>query len=158
MGRIGRTVKHQAGVFKRNSKTSNSKSLDTSLPDFNVQFGSLSTWTWHVLRVGSRPREFVRCRRLLQRRKAAIARGRTTGAAAARPPEVVVQPSLDHLRRLHKSKAVANPVLHPSLPPKPHENQADQDFAQKFHRCIPVAAASVGLRGCASRHKRSQER
>ena len=81
MGRIGRTVKHQAGVFKRNSKTSNSKSLDTSLPDFNVQFGSLSTWTWHVSRNRSWPRKLVGCCRRIQRQEAAIARGRTTGAA-----------------------------------------------------------------------------
>ena len=35
-------------------------------------------------------------------------------------------------------KAVANPGFHPSLPPKPHQHHPGHDFAQKFHRCIPV--------------------
>ena len=30
---------------------------------------------------------------------------------------------VDRLRRLKKSKAVANPVFHPSLPPRPHQHQ-----------------------------------
>ena len=55
-------------------------------------------------------------------------------------------------------EAVANPVFHFSLPPKPHEHQPGHDFAQKFDRCIPVAAARVALRGCASPPKRFQRR
>ena len=57
-----------------------------------------------------------------------------------------------------KIKAVANPVLHASLPLKPHENQPGDDFAQEFDRCILVTAACVGFWSGASTPKRSQER
>ena len=46
-----------------------------------------------------------------------------------------------------KNKAVANPVFHPSLPPKPHQHGPGEDFAEKFDRCIRVAAGRVGLWG-----------
>ena len=54
--------------------------------------------------------------------------------------------------------AVASPVFHPSLPPKPHGHRPGDDFAQKFDRCIRVAAGRVGLWGGASPPKTSQER
>ena len=38
----------------------------------------------------------------------------------------------------------------PSLPPKPHQHQPGDDFAQKFDRRIPVAAAREGFWGGAS--------
>ena len=56
-----------------------------------------------------------------------------------------------------KNRGRINSMFNPSLPPKPHEHQPGHDFAPKFDRCIPVAAASVGLRGCASPPKRSRE-
>ena len=55
-----------------------------------------------------------------------------------------------------KIKAVTNPVFHPSSPPKPHEHRPGDDFAQKFNRCVPVAAGRVGLCGGASPSKRCQ--
>ena len=58
----------------------------------------------------------------------------------------------------NKIKAVANPIFHPSLPPQPHEHQLRDDYAQKFDRCIPVAAARLGIWGGASPSKRSQDR
>ena len=57
-----------------------------------------------------------------------------------------------------KKKAVAKTVLHPSLPPKPHEHRSGDDFAQKFDRCILVVAGRVGLSGGASPHMRPEER
>ena len=51
-------------------------------------------------------------------------------------------------------KAVASPVFHPSLPRKPREHRPGHDFAQPFDCCIPVAAACVGLRRCASHSRR----
>ena len=44
---------------------------------------NLSTWIWRVPCNRRRPRNFVPSRQLLERREAAIVRGRTTGAAAA---------------------------------------------------------------------------
>ena len=63
----------------------------------------------------------MRCRRLLQTREAAIGRGRTTGAVAARTSEGPHQRPLAQPRPyslLKKFQAVANPCSHPSLPPK----------------------------------------
>ena len=57
-----------------------------------------------------------------------------------------------------KNQGRRKPSFHPSLPPKPHEHQPGEDFAQKFDRCIRVAAGRVGLWGGASPPKRSQER
>ena len=65
------------------------------------------------------------------------------------------QHRVDRLRRLKKIKAVANPVLHPSVPPKPHEHRPGDDFARKFDRCIRAAADRVGLWGSASSPKAS---
>ena len=42
-----------------------------------------------MLRVTEAWHAFVRCRRLLQRREATIARGGAAGAAAARPPKTL---------------------------------------------------------------------
>ena len=39
---------------------------------------------------------------------------------------------------------------------EPHEHRPGHDFAQKFDRCIPIAAACVGLRGCASHPRHPQ--
>ena len=56
-----------------------------------------------------------------------------------------------------KSRPSQNPVFHSSLAPTPHEHKPGYDFAQKFDRCIPVAAVRfLGIRGCASPPKRSQ--
>ena len=51
-----------------------------------------------------------------------------------------------------------NPFFHLCLHPKLHEHQPGDDFAQKFDRCIPVAAARVGFWSRASPPKRPQER
>ena len=95
--------------------------------------------------------------RLLQRREAAIARGRTTGAIASATSLGSLH-SLDHQRHRKNIKAVANSVFQPSLPPTPYKHQPGHDFAHKLDHCIPAAASSMGLRGCASPPKRSQER
>ena len=42
------------------------------------------------------------------------------------------------------SKAVANPVFHPSLPREPHEHRPGHDFAQKIDRCIPSLLPALG--------------
>ena len=84
-------------------------------------------------------------------------RGEIHQSREARPPE---QPQPEARRPLAQSrpptaplkqiKAIANPVFHPSLPPKPHEHRPGDDFAQKFDRCIRVVADRVGLWGGAS--------
>ena len=55
-------------------------------------------------------------------------------------------------------EAVANPVFHPSKPPKPHEHRPGDDFAQMLYRSIRVAVGRVALWGDASPSKTSLER
>ena len=104
----------------------------------------------------SRPRELVPCRRLIERREATIARGRTTGAAAARPPEVLstAWTACDTSKTI---ETAANPVFRRPAPRKLHDHLPHDDFAQKFDRDIPVAAARAERRGGASPSKRPLE-
>ena len=108
---------------------------------FNLMSSSNSTWRvpWNR----SKPRRHMPCRRLLQRRDPAISRGRATAVAAPRGPTASSTECTVH-GASKKIKAVANPVFYPSLfAPKPHEHRPGDDFAQKFDRCIRVAAGRV---------------
>ena len=90
-------------------------------------------------------------------------RGQIHQSREAGPPE---RPQPEARRPLAQSrppttpqktiKAVANPVFHSSLSPKPHEHRPGDGFAQKFDRCIRVASGRVGLRGGASPPKTPQ--
>ena len=89
---VGRKMKSPSRHFHNLDKKSNIKMayfccLISSKIGFNLR--SLNTSTGHVLCNRSRPNESVPCRRLIQRREATIARGRTTGAAAARLPKAL---------------------------------------------------------------------
>ena len=53
-----------------------------------------------------------------------------------------------------KSRPAQTQFFIVSRPPKPHEHQPGHDYAQKFDRCILVAAARVGLWGGASPRKK----
>ena len=96
------------------------------------------------------------CRRLTGRREATIARGRVTGAAAAGPPKVLstAYTACDASKTI---ETAANPVLRRSAPRKLHDQLPHDDFAQKFDRYTPVAAARVRRRGGASPSKRRLE-
>ena len=150
---IGRTVENQAGTVDRNSNASNST---RSLFDFFVRF-LRSIWGGCPTRRGvshETEANHANCAlsstgswtRSINLEKQGHRSGRTGPSTEYRP------------RRLKKIEAVANPVFHPSLPPKPHEHRPGDDFAQKFDRCIRVAAGRVGLWGDASPPKTSQER
>ena len=95
-------------------------------------------------------------RRLLERREVTIARGRTTGAAAARPPKALstAWAACDASKTI---ETAANPVFLRPAPQKLNDQLPHHDFAQKFDRYIPVAADRVGLRGGASPSKRRLE-
>ena len=141
--------------------TTFSKYFGTSFASISIfNFGSLPNRARHAPRnrSGSR-KKIVSCRRLLQRREAAIVRGRTTGAVATRPPKAsLAQPTSSAAPPRKKSRPSQTQFSIPPMPPKPREHKLGHDFAQKFDRCIPVVAASVRHRGCASPPKRSQER
>ena len=150
---ICRKVNHQAGIFNKNSKTQDStinpKSFGLLCPPGLAM--SHVTEAVHAYLCG-----VVGC-----------LRGEKPPLRKVGPPE---QSQRDLRRRLARPRPSAVPkkqsrssqtrVFHPSSPPKPepHEHQPGHDFAQNiFDRCFPVAAARVGLRGCASPPERSQE-
>ena len=54
-------------------------------------------------------------------------------------------------------ETAVNPVLRRPAPRKLHAEPPHHDFAQKFDRYIPVAAARVGRRGGAIPSKRRLE-
>ena len=147
---ISRKVNNQAAHFQGKFK--------------NTKFKKKAFWNFKFFVPFLQCRELVQldvacsmepCRRLLPRRDRSISKSRATEAAAARDPTAPNTEQNAHGAST-KNKAVANPFFYPSLPPKPFEHQPGHDFAQTFDRCIPVAAARVGLWG--SPPKRSQER
>ena len=96
------------------------------------------------------------CRRLIERREVVIARGRTTGAAAAWPPKVLNTGYI----ACSASKTIetaANLVFRRPAPRKLHDQAPQDDVARTFDRYIPVAVARVGRRGGASSSKRRPE-
>ena len=84
--------RHFDGKFE-NPKLATNKYLGLLCLNFNIQFGSLCTWTWHVRRSHgvfhvaeaghSNLWRVVGC--VMHMGEAAIAKGRTTGAVPARP-------------------------------------------------------------------------
>ena len=57
---IGRKVKSPSRHFQRKFKNNKfNMSIGSSLPQFYIQFGSSSTWTWHVPRNRSGPRKYL---------------------------------------------------------------------------------------------------
>ena len=115
--------------------------------------GSLSNSTWHVPETKA---SHANLSRAVDCFTGDIHHSRETGPPEQPQREVRWPQTQSRPFAAHKNnyKAVANPVLNPSLPRKPHEHRRGHDFAQKLDRCIPVAAACVGLRGCASHPRR----
>lgn len=66
---------------------------------FFLNLGSSSTPTWHIPRNQSRPRKFVPCRPMLQRREITAPRGSHSATFEN------LYHSLDRRRRLHKNQA-----------------------------------------------------
>ena len=88
------------------------------------------------------------CRRLIERREATIARGKTTGAAAAGPSKTL-STALAACDAWIKLDTAANPVFRPPAPSKLRDQPLHHDFAQVFDRYVPIAAACVGRWGIA---------
>ena len=115
--------------------------------------GSLSNSTWHVPKPEAIHANLGRAVGCFTGDE--IRHSRETG-----PPK---QPQREVRRPLAQSrprrgaseiyKAVANLVFYLSLLRALHEHRPGHDCAQKFDRCIPVAATCLGLRGCTS-HRR----
>ena len=97
------------------------------------------------------------CRRLIERPEATIAKCRTTGAAAGLPSLLLLRPlaQLDLLQRLENNRGRRKePSFRRPAPRKQHVRPPHHDYAQKFDRYVPVAAARMGRRGFASPPKR----
>ena len=148
--------------FRKYCEKSNSTKKKKKKYMYFVQFnrklkfnlGSWCTQTWHVPCNRSRPRELAPCRRLIERRKAAMARDGTAGEASARPPKGL---NIDRLQRLENNRDGSKPTFRRPAPRKLQDQLPHHDFAQSFDRNTPVAAASVGRWGGASPSKKSLE-
>ena len=154
---IGRKVNHQADIFTVENTKFNKISFGTS-SHFSWFF--YSTWEFcptghgifHVTEAGYANLYGV----------VACLKGEKPPLRGAGPPEQSQRDlrrslaQLNRLRRLKNDRGRRKPSFHPYLPPKPLEHRLGNDFDQKFNRCIPVVAARVGLRGCASPLKRFQ--
>ena len=74
---FGRKVNHLAGIFKANSKTPNQRvfwDFFASVLNFNIQFGVCPPARGMFRVTEADHANFVRCRRLLKKREAAISR------------------------------------------------------------------------------------
>ena len=142
-------------VFRGNSKTPNStrslSGLLCSIYFLNLVSLSNSTWLFHETEANHAYVCLV----------VDCFRGEIHQSRNAGPPE---RPQRETQRPLaqsrpltatqKKSRPAQTQFFIVSRPPKPHEHQPGHDYAQKFDRCILVAAARVGLWGGASPRKK----
>ena len=142
---------YDSNKTKKNTNSTRSLFFSSLLSLFVLfESGSLSNSTWHVPETEAKPRKLEPWSSTAsQLRSILLERQGHRSSRSARPDGPYHR--VNHPRRLRSYKAVAYPVFHPSMPREPHGHRQGHDFARKFDRCIHVAAARVGLRGCASR-------